>query len=152
MQVKVKKLVENAVVPKYAKNGDAGLDLVATSVKREGGKVIYGTGLAFEIPLGHVGLVFPRSSIHKSDLRLTNCVGVIDSGYRGEVMAVFDDKAFSPVRTDNGNQIAILGNMFNVGDRIAQMIVMPYPEVELLEVNDLSSTERGEGGFGSSGR
>jgi dUTP pyrophosphatase len=152
MQVKVKKLVKEAVVPKYAKAGDAGLDLTATSVKRERGKVIYGTGLAFEIPVGYVGLVFPRSSIHKSDLRLTNCVGVIDSGYRGEVMAVFDDKAYAPVRTDNGNQIAVLGQAFNVGDRIAQMIILPYPAVELLESEELSDTERGEGGFGSSGR
>lgn len=153
MQVKVKKLVENAVVPKYAKAGDAGLDLTATSVKREGNKVIYGTGLAFEIPVGYVGLVFPRSSIHKSGLRLTNCVGVIDSGYRGEVMAVFDDKDYKVlIDTEKGNQVAALGTQFRVGERIAQMIVMPYPEVELLEVNELSSTERGEGGFGSSGR
>lgn len=152
MQVKVKKLVKDAVVPKYAKPGDAGLDLTATSVKREGNKVIYGTGLAFEIPVGYVGLVFPRSSIHKSDLRLTNCVGVIDSGYRGEVMAVFDDKAFLPIQTDNGNQIAALGKSFAIGDRIAQMIILPYPAVELLESEELSDTERGDGGFGSSGR
>jgi dUTP pyrophosphatase len=152
VQVKVKKLAANAVVPRYAKPGDAGLDLTATSVKREGSKVIYGTGLAFEIPVGYVGLVFPRSSIHKSDLRLTNCVGVIDSGYRGEVMAVFDDKAYAPVRTDNGNQIAAVGKGFGVGDRIAQMIILPYPSVELVKVDELSDTERGEGGFGSSGR
>lgn len=152
MQVKVKKLVKDAVVPKYAKAGDAGLDLTATSIKREGGKVVYGTGLAFEIPDGYVGLVFPRSSIHKSDLRLTNCVGVIDSGYRGEVMAVFDDKAFAPVRTDNGNQIAVLGNSFNVGDRIAQLIIIPYPQITLEEVEELTSSERGTGGFGSSGK
>lgn len=143
MQVRVKKLSENAVIPKYAKPGDAGLDLTATSMRREGSKVIYGTGLAFEVPLGYVGLVFPRSSIHKSSLRLTNSVGVIDAGYRGEVMAVFDDKAFG---TDDGNVI------FNVGDRIAQLLIIPYPSIELLESEELTETVRGDGGFGSSGK
>lgn len=152
MQVKVKKLFENAKIPKYAKPGDAGLDLTAVSMKREGNKITYGTGLAFEIPEGYVGLVFPRSSIHKSDLRLTNCVGVIDSGYRGEVMAVFDDKAHEFVDTKGGNKLAVLGRAFEIGERIAQLLILPYPAIELVESDSLSNTERGEGGFGSSGR
>lgn len=142
MQVRVKKLSENAVIPKYAKPGDAGLDLTATSVRREGSKVIYGTGLAFEIPLGYVGLVFPRSSIHKSSLRLTNSVGVIDAGYRGEVMAVYDDKSLAAKGAE----------LFNVGDRIAQLLIIPYPSIELLESEELTETVRGDGGFGSSGK
>jgi dUTP pyrophosphatase len=97
----------------------------------------YGTGLAVEIPEGHVGLLFPRSSISNSGLILTNSVGVIDSGYRGEIKFRFKhipDTAY-----------------YKPGDRIGQLIVMPYPEIDFQEVEELSSTERGEGGFGSSG-
>lgn len=80
MEVKIKKLNKNAVIPFYAKPGDAGMDLTATSKTFDDyGNVEYGTGLAIEIPKGHVGLIFPRSSICKQDLALTNAVGVIDS-------------------------------------------------------------------------
>lgn len=80
MEVKIKKLNENAVIPTYAKDGDAGMDLTATSKSfDEYGNVVYGTGLAFEIPKGYVGLLFPRSSNAKTDLFLTNSVGVLDS-------------------------------------------------------------------------
>lgn len=139
LKVKIKRLHPDAVIPKYAKDGDAGMDLVATSVKREADKITYGTGLAFEIPSGYVGLIFPRSSIRDKDVSLTNSVGVIDSIYRGEVMATF-----------------ILHYEFNtdiyyVGERIGQMIIMPYPQVEFEETDELSTTERGAGGFGSTG-
>ena len=88
MKVKFKKLVKTAVVPAYAKVGDAGLDMVATkhSINPDHNFIQYHTGIAVEIPEGHVGLLFPRSSISKTDLRLANGVGVIDSGYRGEVV------------------------------------------------------------------
>ena len=80
MKVKIKKLCENAVIPSYANPGDAGMDLVATSrMFDKYGNVEYGTGLAMEIPEGYVGLIFPRSSICKQDLSLSNAVGVIDS-------------------------------------------------------------------------
>lgn len=80
MEVKIKKLNENAVIPKYSKAGDAGMDLVATSREIDKyGNIVYGTGLAFEIPKGYVGLLFPRSSISKYDMNLTNSVGVLDS-------------------------------------------------------------------------
>lgn len=80
MDIKIKKLNENAVIPRYAKDGDAGMDLTATSkYYDENGNVCYGTGLAFEIPDGYVGLVFPRSSLCKKDLSLSNAVGVIDA-------------------------------------------------------------------------
>lgn len=140
MKVKIKKIVENAVVPSYAKHGDAGMDLTATSkTYDELGNVVYGTGIAVEIPEGYVGLVFPRSSICKTDLILTNSVGVIDSGYRGEIMAKFA-------------YVSMHNKKYEIGDRIAQLIIMPYPTIEFEEVDKLSETERGEGGYGSSGK
>jgi dUTP pyrophosphatase len=140
MQVKIKKLHNNAVIPQYAKAGDAGMDLVATEVTDGYGfSVTYGTGLAMEIPEGFVGLVFPRSSIRKYDISLTNCVGVIDSGYRGEIQATFRKEAGIPSKR------------YEVGDKIAQMIILPYPAIEFVEVDELSDTERGAGGFGSTG-
>lgn len=143
LQVKCKKLHPNAVVPTYSKDGDAGLDLTATEIISESTKSItYGTGLSFEIPIGYVGLVFPRSSIRKYELQLSNSVGVIDSGYRGEVQATFN-KVYEPnfIRVDD----------YKVGDRIAQMIILPYPKVQLIESDKLSDSERGIGGFGSTG-
>lgn len=139
MNLKFKKLSENAIYPKYAHIGDAGFDLTAISVEYLGSKIKYGTGLAFEIPEGYVGLIFPRSSIHKSNLRLSNCVGVIDSSYRGEVLAIFD--------LDHSKN----GEIFKIGDRIAQMVIMPYASMKFEEVQDLSTTIRGIGGFGSTG-
>jgi len=142
MKVRIKKLSENAVIPTYAKDGDAGMDLVATSIKFDGTQVTYGTGLAMEIPEGFVGLVFPRSSIRKTDLSLSNSVGVIDSGYRGEIQATFNQKSLS-----KDGQI-----LYGVGDRIMQIMIIPHPPVHFIEVNELSDTLRGEGGFGSTGK
>jgi|LakMenE01Jun11ns_1017448.scaffolds.fasta_scaffold9788000_2 dUTP pyrophosphatase len=145
-EVKVKKLNKNAVIPKYAKDGDAGMDLVATSIiSNTTFDVTYGTGIAMEIPKGYVGLVFPRSSIRKTDLSLTNCVGVIDSGYRGEIQATFK-KVFGK------NDIRIDEMDYKVGDRIAQIMIIPYPSVTFIESDELSDSERGEGGFGSTGK
>jgi dUTP pyrophosphatase len=146
MQVKIKKLKPNAVVPSYAKAGDAGMDLVATSIiSNTTFDITYGMGIALEIPEGFVGLIFPRSSIRKTDLALTNCVGVIDSGYRGELQATFK-------KVYGKNDIRIDETDYKVGDRIAQIIILPHPEVEFKEVEELSNTERGEGGFGSTGK
>jgi len=142
MKVKIKKLSAEAVIPSYAKSGDAGMDLVATSIKFDGTQITYGTGLAIEIPEGFVGLVFPRSSIRKTDLSLSNSVGVIDSGYRGEIQATFNQKSLS-----KDGQI-----LYGVGDRIMQIMIIPYPPVQFIEVNELSDTLRGEGGFGSTGK
>lgn len=163
MKVKIKKLHPDAIIPKYAKPGDAGMDLVATSkIYDEEGNVSYGTGLAFEIPQGYVGLLFPRSSNCKKDLLLCNSVGVVDSGYRGEIFFKFKP---SPFYTGGENssyfdEIVLSQNKdehyegiseYIVGDRIGQIIIMPYPSIEFEEVEELSSTERGEGGFGSTG-
>jgi dUTP pyrophosphatase len=142
MQVRVKKLHPDAVVPQYAVQGDAGLDLTAISATKDDyGNVIYGTGLSIEIPQGYVGLIFPRSSNSKTDLYLTNHVGVIDSGYRGEIIFKF--------RPING---LLNAKVHHKGDRIGQLIIIPYPQIELVESDELSDSQRGEGGFGSTGK
>jgi len=141
MEVRIKKLSENAVIPTYAKDGDAGMDLVATRIiSNTTFDVSYGTDLAMEIPNGFVGLVFPRSSVRKYELALSNSVGVIDSGYRGELQATFK-------KTNGLDSLA-----YKVGDRIAQIMIIPHPPIEFKEVADLSDTERGDGGFGSTGK
>jgi len=138
--VKVKKLDSNAVIPSYSKVGDAGMDLTITKeIENTSFSVSYGFGIAMEIPKGYVGLIFPRSSVRNQDLILSNCVGVIDSGYRGELQATF--------KKTNG-----LDSMkYKVGERGAQIIILPYPTIYMTEVPELSNTERGTGGFGSTG-
>jgi len=146
MKVKIKKLHPKAVIPNYAKPGDAGMDLVATSIiSNTTFDITYGTGLALEIPEGFVGLIFPRSSIRKTDLALTNCVGVVDSGYRGELQATFK-------KIYGKNDVRIDEVDYKVGDRIAQIMIIPYPQIQFEEVEELSNTERGKGGFGSTGK
>jgi dUTP pyrophosphatase len=118
------------------------MDLTAISMEKDShGNVVYGTGLAIEIPQGYVGLIFPRSSNSKTDLYLTNHVGVIDSGYRGEIMFKF-----------RANPSLINARIHRLGDRVGQLIIIPYPQVTLVESAELSDTERGEGGFGSTGK
>ena len=142
MKVRIKKLNEKAVIPSYAKSGDAGMDLIATEIINEtSNQITYGTGLSLEIPEGFVGLIFPRSSVRKYDLALSNCVGVIDSGYRGELQATFNKINHHKIRVDD----------YKVGDRIAQIMIIPHPDIQFEEVDELSNTERGEGGFGSTG-
>ena len=150
LKIRFKKLREDAVMPSKAHATDAGFDLVATSrVFDEYGCVSYGTGIAVEIPKGYVGLLFPRSSVFRTDLSLSNCVGVIDSGYRGEVKAKFRQQ----LTFADDRQGAPFGpRCYEVGERIMQMVVMPYPEVEFEESDALSDSDRGEGGYGSSGR
>ena len=144
MEIKVKKLVPEAVVPTRAHGSDAGFDLVAVSRTLEAGAWVYGTGLAFEIPEGYVGLVFPRSSVAKKDVILSNCVGVIDAGYRGEVMAKF--KVAGPFVRSGGFSI------YDVGERICQIVFVKLPEVEIVESDELSTSDRGTGGYGSTGK
>ena len=146
MKVRIKKLNEGAIVPSYSKEGDAGLDFTAVEISRDNvGNITYHTGLAIEIPEGYVGLLFPRSSISKKQQFLTNGVGVIDSSYRGEIMA-----KFKPVMGTYDTILDLFeSNEYQVGDRIVQMIILPYPQIEFEEVEELSETERGYGGFGS---
>jgi dUTP pyrophosphatase len=141
MKVKIKKVHTDAVKPKYAKESDAGMDLVATSIiENTSFQITYGLGIAMEIPDGMVGLVFPRSSIRNTELMLSNSVGVIDAGYRGELQATFN-------KLNGLDSIA-----YNVGDRIAQIIIVPHPIVQIVEVDELSESKRGIGGFGSTGK
>jgi dUTP pyrophosphatase len=144
MQVKIKKLSPDAVIPTYAKTGDAGMDMVATKVIGENlGSITYGTDIAMEIPEGFVGLIFPRSSIRKTNLQLSNSVGVVDSGYRGEIQATFNKiQGIDNIERDS----------YKVGDRICQIMIVPHPTIEFEEVEELNNTERGEGGFGSTGK
>jgi dUTP pyrophosphatase len=162
MKIHFKKLVPEAQKPKFGKPGDAGADLVATSVdfSREH-QVVYGTGLAVEIPEGMVGLIFPRSSIRDKEITLSNSVGVIDSGYRGEIMVTFNIRMDNIIAQEIGEAESLEElseqlydlpyDVYNIGDRIAQLVIMPVPLAYYVEVDELSETERGKEGHGSTG-
>lgn len=171
MKVRIKRLHKDAIVPQYAKKGDAGMDLTAVDYYYDlEGNIVYRTGLAIEIPEGYVGLIFPRSSICKRDINLTNAVGVIDSGYRGEIIMKFKPSlCFHPneytdylasdkfddydgVYIPYDERIPIKPHTYNYGERIGQIIIIPYPQIEFEEVEELTKTDRGDGGFGSSGK
>lgn len=144
MKVKIKKLNENAVIPTYGSVGSAGGDLYCAEEKdiiiAPSQTVLIGTGLSVEIPDGYVGLVYARSGLAtKSGLAPANKVGVIDSDYRGEIKVAL---------YNHSNEVRTVGK----GERIAQMVIAPYLKVEYEEVSDLERTERGEGGFGSTGK
>lgn len=170
--IKVKKTNPNAIIPFYQKDGDAGLDLTAVTRQydKETSIFTYGTGLSLEIPDGYVGLVFPRSSLSKKDLILTNHVGVVDSGYRGEITFKFkpnidflneveneflSENTLNFYKTEHdkiyGRKSYI--DVYAVGERIGQIIIMPYPKVSFVDIKDeeLSETDRGDGGYGSTG-
>lgn len=141
MELKFKKLSEDAVLPSYANDGDAGMDLVATSFTQEFDKsgklvLVYHTGLAVEIPKGYMGLIFMRSSVCKKSLSMCNAVGIIDFGYRGEILVKFK------ITTD------ALPTIYKPGEKVAQLILVPFPKVEPKFVDELSDEDRG-GGFGS---
>ena len=143
MKVKVKKLTDSAIIPTFGSVESAGGDLYNAGDNVEikpSQTVLIGTGLAVEIPEGYVGLVYARSGLAtKSGLAPANKVGVIDSDYRGEIkVALFNHS--TETRT------------VAKGDRIAQMVIAPYLKVEYEEVDELSSTQRGAGGFGSTGK
>lgn len=191
LKVKIKKLVETAVIPTYAKHGDMGMDLTATSVEYDKEKdcFVYHTGLAFEVPEGYGMLMFPRSSNRKTNSYMTNHVGILDSGYRGELLICFKNRdslgtLLNRYRTDtfmeavanNSKQeimayaykaITVSNSIINndvelnkfimkfapykVGDRIAQIVIIPYPKITFEETDELSDSERGTEGHGSTG-
>ena len=141
MKVKIKKTHPNGKIPTYATDGSGAFDFYsAEKVEIKGLEVMaINLGVAVEVPDGHVMLLFPRSSIgKKTPLRMANSVGVIDSDYRGTIHALYDN-------------FVLRNHEINQGDRIAQGIIVPIPKVEFEEVEELSTTERGEGGFGSTG-
>lgn len=146
VKLRVKKLDPNAVIPTKAHPEDAGLDMTAVSFTVDKyGNYVYGFGLALEIPKGYAGFLFPRSSVYKQDVSLSNCVGIIDSNYRGEVKVAFKQAVVNRLFPKDAN-------IYKVGERVAQLIVMPYPDVIVEEAEELSASDRGEGGFGSTGR
>ena len=139
MKIRFKKLSPEAQTPFHGSELAAGWDLTAISLEDGGnGVVTYRTGLAVEIPENHAGLLFPRSSIYRRGQILTNCVGVIDADYRGEIRFMFK-------RLGDGER-------YSPGERIGQLVVVPVPQVEWEEVQELSETERGMNGYGSTGR
>jgi len=147
--LKIKKIHPDAITPTYATDGSACFDLYACGIGVEDCQAVYPefsqlirTGLAFEIPKGHVMMIYSRSGHgFKNDIRLSNCVGVIDSDYRGELMVKLCSDA---VHLDDGMDV-------KDGDRIAQAMIIPVDRVEFEVVEELSDTERGDGGFGSTG-
>jgi len=162
MEIRFKKLIPEAKTPYKAINIDAGFDLYATSIEETPDFIQYNTGIAVEIPKGYVGLVFPRSSITKHDLMLKNSVGVIDASYRGPIICRFHEtkEHLDYVQSDKFidgtvkhlHQPRLKRNVYNIGDRVAQIVFMELPKITLIEAEELSDTERGSGGFGSSGK
>lgn len=148
MEIKIKRLVKDAVIPAYAHDTDAGLDLVAVNYdyKENTDCHVYGTGIAVEIPEGYVGLLFPRSSNRKTNAYMCNHVGVIDAGYRGEIMVSFKNRDYDK------EAIPQLFKPYEVGNKVAQLIIIPYPKVQFIEVDELSDSDRGEQGHGSTGK
>lgn len=141
MKVKVKKLNPDAVVPKYGTNFAAGADLTATSMKVTDRYISYGVGLAFELPPGHCAFLFQRSSVSNMDLTLANAVGLLDEDFRGEVSFRF--------RTTNNSLGA---KYYQIGDRIGQIVVVPYSQLTFEVVEELSESIRNDGGYGSTGQ
>lgn len=144
MRINIKKLTDTAIIPTKQHEGDAGYDLYAdiqepVTIEPHTTEFIH-TGIAIEIPDGYFGAVFARSGLaSKQGLRPANCVGVCDSRYRGEYMVALHNDC-------------IAARTVSPGDRIAQLVVMPYLNVEFNEVDELPDSERGDGGFGSTGR
>jgi dUTP pyrophosphatase len=138
MKVSIKMLYPDAIPPKYAHPGDACADVYSFSISTdEYNNTTIGLGFAIEIPKGYVGLLFPRSSISKTGHSFRNSVGVIDSGYRGELMIKLSSDFDK--------------NSYKINERVGQLMILPYPQIEFKQVDQLSDTARGSGGFGSTG-
>lgn len=178
--VKIKKLVDNAIIPFYSKDGDMGMDITCTSWEYDVNRdcYVYHTGLAFELPKGYGMLIFPRSSNRNTEAYMTNHVGVLDSGYRGELLICFKNRtssylhecinklgyALSKLSKNNTDEYNYVegaridfdkikaGCPYGCGDRVAQIVILPYPKINFVEVEELSESERGEGGHGSTGK
>lgn len=179
MQINFMKTHPDAVIPSRGSAGAAGFDLTAVSLKRAADLYIYDIGIAMEIPAGYFAAIFPRSSIFFTGLELTNCVGVIDSDFRAPISAIFREvpgdqgarrRALHPMFPGRTHMMC----PYKPGDRIAQLIIQPcvipvmgrvslsemgsiqpycdLEKVEFVEVDELSTTARGKGGYGSTGR
>lgn len=166
LKIEIVKLNKDAKVPFYSKDGDVGMDLTATSRimssddDTQADYIEYGTGIAIKIPEGYYGMIYPRSSNSKKDLTLCNSVGIIDSNYTGELKLRYkidgtynefidfeENEAF--VKDANGESYA--QSIYNIGDKIGQLIILPYPTIKFVEVTELQQTNRNSNGFGSTG-
>jgi len=154
MKVRIKKLYNDSILPTKAHDTDAGYDLYAHSMSHDNdGNIVYGCGIAFEIPKGYVGLVFPRSSNAQKDLLLSNSVGVVDSGFRGEISFKFKQHwSFATMWEPSVYLRRNEDRDYRVGERIGQIVIMPYPEIEFVESDSLSGSDRGLDSYGSSGK
>lgn len=159
-QIKIQLLHPNAVLPSKAHHGDAAYDLRCVKIEDKGDYVEYSLGIASEIPEGWAAFIYPRSSISNYELTLTNCVGVIDSGYRGEWKARFRRVATSGTIYKHGhfststdlNCVQLGDALYRLGEKVAQVVFQKLPDVTLVQADSLSDSQRGTGGFGSSGR
>lgn len=157
MEIRYKKLVPEAAKPFRKYNVDAGFDLTAIWIKETDKYIEYGTGLAFEIPDGYVGLLFPRSSVSEKDLMLKNSVGVVDASYRGEIrFRYYNTKSISllDLRIKHyfkrlfGSAGDIMPELYTIGDRVGQIVFVKLPDVKLVESEELNNTDRGTKGYG----
>lgn len=155
VDLKIKKLNDKAVLPSYAMDGDFCMDLTAIDVeyKADIDSFVYYTGLAFEIPKGYGVLIFARSSNRKTEAYLPNAVGIIDSGYRGEVLVTFKNRTSTDlnIAINNPQLTGLINPPYKIGDRIAQLVMLPYPIINIVETDELSDSQRGTGGHGSTG-
>lgn len=144
MEIPVRVMHEGAEVPRYAHDGDAGCDLVAAesaTLAPSGGRALVGTGISIEVPPGHGGFVLPRSGLAMAHgVTCINAPGLIDSGYRGEVRVAL-------INLDPREEYTV-----HIGDRIAQLVIIPVPTLTFAPTESLSASARSAGGFGSSGR
>lgn len=147
IELRYKRLVPEAKTPYKKFEPDAGFDLYATEIIEDEKYTTYKTGIAVEIPDGYVGLLFPRSSVTNYDLMLKNSVGVIDATYRGELIGRFKKHHRNGVFGE-----PIDCEIYNVGDRVLQLVIIEIPKIKLIEVDELSDTDRGSRGFGHSGK
>ena len=138
IDVKIRKVDANAVIPFRAHPTDAGMDVVAVSMEMTEDYVEYDTGLQFQLPQGYAMLIFPRSSNSKKDLLLCNSVGILDAGYTGNLKLRFK------LTTEGYTE-----KIYNPGDKVGQIMIIPYPEVNFVETDDFNETDRGDNGFGS---
>lgn len=138
VDVKIRKVHPNAVIPFRAHATDAGMDVTAISMEMTEDYVEYDTGLQFQLPEGYAMLIFPRSSNSKKDLLLCNSVGILDAGYTGNLKLRFK------LTTEGYTE-----KIYNPGDKVGQIMIIPYPEINFIETEVFNETERGNGGFGS---
>lgn len=138
IDVKIRKVHPNAVIPFRAHATDAGMDVTAISMEMTEDYVEYDTGLQFQLPEGYAMLIFPRSSNSKKDLLLCNSVGILDAGYTGNLKLRFK------LTTEGYTE-----KIYNPGDKVGQIMIIPYPEINFIETEVFNETERGNGGFGS---